>query len=215
MDLTRPEQPKGLVVAMHGLPGAGSDWVRKHGAVGAALTSGLAIVGVDGSESWWHSRHSGTDAGTDYQGMILDDLLPAVAARGFSTARIGLLGLSMGGYGALLLAERLGVSRCFGVATMSAAVYRTFEEAHRDEETSFDDPADFAAHDILGAAERLAGLPVWLAAGTRDGFLAGNQALASRVTTAVSVFDDGAHDLAYWSGHIGAAAHFLAAHAPK
>lgn len=209
--LALPPRPRGLVVALHGSPGQGSDWVRLHGALGAVAATGMAIVGVDGSESWWHPRRAGPDAGTDYQAMIVADLLPAMAARGLRTARIGLLGLSMGGYGALLLAARLGPAGCFGVATMSAAIYRRLGEA---ESEAFDDEADFEAHDLLAQADRLSQLPVWLAVGADDDLLAGNQELARRLPQAVTVSGPGAHDNAYWTGHIAPAVAYLAAHAP-
>lgn len=204
-----PSEPGGLVVALHGSPGRGANWVDKHGAAGAALTSGLAIVGVDGDDSWWHARREGVDAGTDYQEMVVADLLPAMAARGLPTTRIGLLGLSMGGYGALLLAERLGPSRCFAVATMSAAIYLDIAD---EEDGAFDDQADFDANNVLTQADRLTGIPVWLAVGTSDDFIEGNRELAKRVPWATTVFDEGKHNNAYWTGHIGAAAEFLAGH---
>ncbi|MDR6508822.1 alpha/beta hydrolase-fold protein [Arthrobacter oryzae] len=60
----------------------------------------FAIAAVDGGESWWHRRASGTDT----QAMVVEEFIPLLAEQGLDTGRLAVFGLSMGGFGALLLA---------------------------------------------------------------------------------------------------------------
>ncbi len=87
----------------------GSHYLDRY--LSAAVRSGVpafAIASVDGGHhSYWHKRTSGEDP----QAMIVEELLPLLAARGLRTHRVALGGWSMGGDGALLLASRLGASR--------------------------------------------------------------------------------------------------------
>ncbi|HEV7361853.1 MAG TPA: hypothetical protein VGN92_12230, partial [Mycobacterium sp.] len=60
----------------------------------------FAVVGVDGgSDSYWHKRVDGSDSGA----MVLDELLPMLGSMGLDTSRVGFMGWSMGGYGAMHL----------------------------------------------------------------------------------------------------------------
>ncbi|MBV9098912.1 MAG: esterase, partial [Frankiaceae bacterium] len=70
------------------------------------------------NHTYWHRRSDGDDP----QLMLLTEFIPLLASRGLRTDRLGLAGWSMGGYGALLLAERIGPSRCAAVAVDSPAL---------------------------------------------------------------------------------------------
>ena len=61
---------------------------------------------VDGGNFCWHARRCGIDPAN----IIVQELLALLARKGLDTERIALMGWSMGGYGALLLASRLGGS---------------------------------------------------------------------------------------------------------
>jgi len=50
----------------------------------------------------------------------------------------------MGGYGALLLAERMGTRRIAAMAASSPALFPDYENARATNRFAFDDPADFA-----------------------------------------------------------------------
>ncbi len=177
----------------------------------AAGAPPMALLAVDGGNAWWHRRASGDDP----QRMLLDEVLPLAAERGLATARIGLIGTSMGGYGALLLAERLGAERVAAVGALSPALYRRYADAL---EGAFDSRADFAAHDVFAARERLRGIAVRIDCGDDDryGFADTARAfLAVAPPTVVGSTAPGCHDAAYWRSvvpvHVDHVARALAA----
>lgn len=200
--LALPEGATATIIALHGHGSEGSIWLRL-GAEDLAQRHTVAIAMVDGGNTYWHARDDGTDTGT----MVLDDLLPVLAEQGAPVDRIGFSGLSMGGYGALLLAPRLPFSRVVGVAAMSSALFRDAQEANPG---SFDDAADFAEHALQ--IPQLRELPVWLACGRADSFYETNVRLAEQLPDAVTVFDDGGHTGDYWAGHWPTGIEFLARH---
>ena len=152
----------------------------------------FAVVGVDGGDhSYWHTRSSGEDP----QRMLLEELLPLLATRGLRTQQIAVGGWSMGGYGALLLAERLGPKRVLAVAADSPALWSHWAATAPG---AFDGPGDFAAHDVLAGVDRLAGIPVRVSCGTADPFMPGVTAFLRAVPTAERDVSPGAHDLAWW-----------------
>ena len=90
----------------------------------------FAVGTVDGGQSYWHERPDGEDAGA----MVVDEFLPMLAERGLLAGpgdRIGLLGWSMGGYGALRLAALLGADRVAAVAAVSPAMWSDPGDASR------------------------------------------------------------------------------------
>lgn len=138
--------------------------------------------------------------------MLVREFLPLLARRGLPTERIGLTGVSMGGYGALWLAAHLGPARVAGVATMSAAL------RHRYVDTStgaFDDAQDFARNTIFARVDRLQQIPLWLACGTFDRFYQGNRDLAARLPLARTAFGPGGHTTAFSREYWGSAMRWL------
>lgn len=73
-----------------------------------------------GPTSYWHRRASGADP----QAMIVEDYLPLLGQRGLDVRRFALHGESMGGYGCLLLAQRLGPRRVAAVAKLAGIPLR-------------------------------------------------------------------------------------------
>ncbi|MCU1602634.1 MAG: putative esterase, partial [Frankiales bacterium] len=103
----------------------------------------FAIATVDGGkDSYYHPRRSGLNP----QRMILDELLPVLAKHGVRTDSFAVGGWSMGGYGALLLAELLGPQRVPVVAVDSPALYLS---AGSTPQGAFDSAEDFHRHDVL------------------------------------------------------------------
>jgi S-formylglutathione hydrolase FrmB len=141
--------------------------------------------------------------------MIIQDLLPLLAAKGLATDRIALIGWSMGGYGALLLASRLGPSRVAGVAAASAALWQSPGDSAPG---AFDDSLDFARNDVFARRSVRATMPVPLDCGRDDPFIVANRALARALPAATTTFDAGAHTQEYWTAHTGAQMSWLRTH---
>ena len=189
--------PQPLVVALH-CYGGDADWpfdavhIERH-----VAPTGLAVATVDGGDFYWHARRSGVDTGR----MVVDELLPLLAGKGLATDRIGLIGWSMGGYGALLMASKLGPRRVAGVVAVSAALWESYDDSWS---VAFDDHEDFARNDVFEARRKLARIPVRLDCGRDDLFIAANRAFARGLPSAAATFDDGAHTEEYWTAHAGA-----------
>lgn len=151
-----------------------------------------AIASVDGGNGYWHPRRSGEDSAA----MLVDEFLPLLARHGLVTERLGLLGWSMGGYGALRLAGELGAGRVAAVAAASPALWHTFAQSANG---AFDDAADFARNTVFGRQGRLDGVAVRVDCGTGDGFCANDRDYVSGFATAPSGgFEAGGHNNAYW-----------------
>ena len=194
----RMSRPRGLVVALHGF-GGGADDAFGLGFGEAVEKSRMALVSVDGGNSYWHPRRDGTDTGA----MVREDLIPkGLEASGLaSSTRVVLLGWSMGGFGALLLASELGRSRVSGVVGASAALWQKGSETPA---AAYDGRADFDRYSIFNRLGLLRGIPVRLDCGTSDPFIAANRALARVLPTAEAHFTPGGHDDDFWSSNVDA-----------
>ena len=130
--------------------------------------------------------------------MVLDELLPLLAGRGVRTDRIGLMGLSMGGYGALRLGGILGARRCAVVVAESPALWTPGTTASS---FGFRDAEEYARFTVFGHQRDLAGIPVRLDCGTDDPFHGATTAYAAGFPSSqhpVVGFQPGAHELGYW-----------------
>jgi enterochelin esterase-like enzyme len=208
-----PDAGPGLpvVVALHGL-GQDHESADSTFHLGAFLASAIAhgvppfaIAAPDGGTSYWHPRPDGEDAGA----MVVDELLPRLAGRGFDVSHIGLLGWSMGGYGALRLGGLLGPDRVAAVVASSPAIWQHPEDASR---SGFDDAAEYDEFSVVGHQHDLDGIAVRIDCGTGDPFYRDVQDYAEafpRAAGLVSTFDPGAHDGAYWRRMLPAQLAFL------
>jgi enterochelin esterase-like enzyme len=157
----------------------------------------FAVVSVDGGNTYWHRRASGTDSGA----MVLTELLPMLAAKGFDTSRVAFLGWSMGGYGALLLGARLGPARTAGICAVSPALWRSYLTT---DDGAFDNSYDWANNTVFGRPE-LASIPIRVDCGTEDRFYpASRQFVAHLKRPVAGSFSQGGHDTAYWRGQLPA-----------
>ncbi|HEY8828225.1 MAG TPA: alpha/beta hydrolase-fold protein [Jatrophihabitantaceae bacterium] len=202
-----------VLIALHGRTG------DHHDAFGASLhlerfladgvrhgMQPFAIASVDGGDhTYWHPRRDG-----DAAAMVIDEFIPLLAKHGLATARIALLGWSMGGYGALYLAGGLGRSRVLAMVAESPAIWH---EAGQSAAGAFDDDADFDAHAIFGRLGLLDAIPARIDCGDRDGFAPVTRDLRAALSpTPAGGIEPGAHDDTYWRSQAPAQLQFVAAH---
>ncbi|HET7428772.1 MAG TPA: alpha/beta hydrolase-fold protein [Gaiellales bacterium] len=182
------------------LPGRGGDssWVFDvlglHRRLASVMRRGslrAALASVDGGDTYWHERVGGENR----LAMLLQEFVPLLERQHHLGARgRALTGLSMGGYGALLAAER-NPGFWAGVAVASPAIWPSYTDVWVAD--AFDGSADFARHDVFGRAGRLRGMPVWVGCGTEDPFYPA----ASQFAEAVGARTDwrsGGHDTPLW-----------------
>jgi enterochelin esterase-like enzyme len=159
--------------------------------VAASVQARVAIAAVDGgTDSYWHKRRNGDDP----LAMLLDEFVPLVEAR-VPARRRALLGWSMGGYGALLAAER-APTQFAAVAASSPALWT---EPGLSAEGAFDSADDYREHDVYADVARLAPLTVRVDCGTGDPFYpAVKKFVAELPRPHQGTFGTGFHDDAYW-----------------
>jgi len=233
----------GTVVALHGLGGDAAGTARSvaramaSAQVPRAARNRLAAITVDGGTTYWHRR----DDGDDPQGMIIHEVLPRAAQLGLVTGRIGIAGESMGGYGALLLAERLGSGpatvstttvrtstrpaqppagpQAAAVAAISPAIFGSYRDARQADSRSFDGPADFAANDVFSHISALRDVPAFIACGTDDPFEPMARTFRDRLArisgdSPAGLVTAGCHDVAFWSRNLPSGLTFLSTFLP-
>ena len=170
-----------LVIALHGFGGTHRDALSGLSpAQAVALRFAghplppLALVTVDGGGGYWNPH-----PGDDPQAMLAGELIPLCQRKGLGTGRkgIGVTGISMGGYGAILLAEKYP-DLIGAVAAISPAIWTSYAEARGANAGAYASAADFAADDAVTHAAALAQTPVRVAAGYGDPFYPGVQSFA-------------------------------------
>ena len=114
-------------------------------AIGGGV-SPFVVVAIDGGERYWHRRH----AGDNPEAMVVDELPLMLQQQGIIVGRWAIAGWSMGGYGALLMAERH--PKFTAVAASSPAVWFRSGDTRPG---AFDSVQDFASHDVLASLQSL------------------------------------------------------------
>ncbi|QLL06928.1 alpha/beta hydrolase-fold protein [Mycobacterium vicinigordonae] len=194
---TKPLRP---IIALHG-KGNDAAAVMAGGVeqgLAQAVNAGLppfAVVAVDGGGSYWHKRASGEDSGA----MVLDELLPMLGGQGLDTSRVGFLGWSMGGYGALLLGGRLGPGRTAAICAVSPALWTSAGAAAPG---AFDGAEDYAANSVWGMPA-LGSIPIRIDCGDSDPFYsATKQFIAQLPNPPAGGFSPGGHNGGFWSSQL-------------
>jgi enterochelin esterase-like enzyme len=186
-----------LVVMLHGFGGDHEDALVGMSPAGAVALNvdgeplpPMALVTVDGGNGYW-TPHPGDDPMT----MVVDELVPLCQRLGLGRPpqRIAAMGISMGGYGALLFAEKFP-SLFTAVAAISPAIWTSYGQADAANPGAYASAASFDANDAVTHTATLAGRPVRVAAGYDDPFFPGVQALARALPAgATTYFGGGCH----------------------
>jgi pimeloyl-ACP methyl ester carboxylesterase len=187
------QRPRAIVYCLHAKGGGhrmAFDSIRVP-QVAASLGIPIAVAAVDGGrDSYWHRRADGSDA----LAMLLKEFVPLVRARVGHLPQ-ALMGWSMGGYGALLAAER--ASRQFqAVSVASPALWLT---PGATAPGAFDSPANFYANDVFTGVDALRTMAVAVFCGTGDPFYPATRHLVSLMDFPhLARFGPGMHDPRYW-----------------
>ena len=167
-----------LIIMLHGFGGNHrSAFVNMTPAGAAALVKHLvdtspplhyapvAVATVDGGGGYWNPHPE-----DDPMAMVVDEFIPLLQARGLGrTSRVGLMGISMGGFGALAIAESYPqLIRC--AAAISPAVWTSFDQARAANAGAFSSVATFDTYDVITHALQLSVPAVRVASGVDDPF---------------------------------------------
>jgi pimeloyl-ACP methyl ester carboxylesterase len=170
---------------------------------------GIALVAADGGNLYWHPH-----PGDNPMGMMIDEIIPMCQRLGLGTTpgQIGTIGISMGGYGAILFAEKLAqtISAC---AAISPAIWTTYAQAHAANPGAYTNAREFAEYDAITHTNTLAQVPVRVASGTDDPFHPGVVTLIERLPPqAITDITGGCHDGKFFASQRHASLLFLGQH---
>jgi hypothetical protein len=185
-----PRHGRWLLVLLHGRSAHPSQFLSQPffdelRALGPRAPEVLLLDG--GDHSYWHDRADGR-----WGTMVLREGIPAGLARSHTT-RIALGGISMGGYGALLLGAR---GHFCAIGAHSPALW-----LHPGDSApgAFDDAEDYARNDVVGKPPHYR-VPVWIDAGRSDPFRAADVVFAGEIHVPLHGWPGG-HDTSYWHAH--------------
>jgi len=205
-----------LVIMLHGYGGNHADaLVGMSPAQAVALLADrrrlapMALVTVDGGNGYWNPH-----PGDNPMAMVIHELIPFCQRLGLGRPpqRIGAMGISMGGYAALLFAEKYP-RLINAVAAISPAIWTSYAQARVANAGAYASAAAFAANDAVTHAAPLGHLPVRVASGYEDPFYPGVQALARALPAgAVLDFGKGCHTNPFFVAQEPPSLAFLASH---
>jgi len=182
-----------LLVLLHGV-GAGPEQFLSNQVFTALAQPGSPVVVMlnGGDHSYWHDRNSG-----EWASMVLNRAIPDARRRFHTKGKVGIGGISMGGYGALHIASLRPNAFC-AVGGHSAALWR---RAGATAPGAFDNADDYRRNSVFTKIGKLKKLNVWLDVGDQDSFRDADAELARKLSVHLHVFPGG-HDSAYWNGHM-------------
>lgn len=169
----------------------------------------MAMVTVDGGGGYWNPH-----PGDDPMGMVVNELIPMCQRQGLGSApqKIGTMGISMGGYGAILMAEK-NPDLFSAVAAISPAVWTTYDEAKGANAGAYASLDAFRSNDVVTHAGALEGKPVRIASGSDDPFHPGVMALAGVVPPSTAVIiSSGCHTDPFFVSQEPPSLQFLGTH---
>lgn len=203
-----------LVISLHGFGGDHSSAFAGYSPRQATSVAGpslrpMALASIDGGGGYWHPH-----PGDDPMGMVLHEFLPMLRRwnLGVRPHEVGIMGISMGGCGAIVFAEH--DPRLFrAVAAISPAIFVTYAWVHYVNPGAYWSAADFARYDAVTHTAALRSTPVRVASGLSDPFHPWVEDLAANLFAGdVVVFPPGGHDGAFFRSQIGPSLRFLGRH---
>jgi enterochelin esterase-like enzyme len=211
----RPGTPLPLIVVLHAfgadhrvaLPGMSLPQALTLRVDGRALPP-MAVAAADGGPGYWNPH-----PGDDPMAMVIDELIPLCRRHRLGQGRaIGTFGISMGGYGALLLAEKYP-ELISAVAAVGPAIWTSYGQARAVNPGAYASAAAFAAADAVTHARALRTVAVRVACGVTDPFYPGVQALAKALPPgAVTELSPGCHSYPFFTAQEPPSLAFLGRH---
>jgi pimeloyl-ACP methyl ester carboxylesterase len=204
-----------LVVMLHGEGGNHSNalsGLRPEQAValevGGRPLPPMGLVTVDGGSGYWNAHPD-----DDPMAMVVDELIPMCQALGLGRGHrnIGTMGISMGGYGALLVAEKYP-ELIGAVAAISPAIWTSYPQARAVNSGAYASAAAFTADDVVTHADALQHTPVRVASGFDDPFHPGVVALSQVLPSSAVEFSQGCHTGDFFSAAEPPSLQFLGRH---
>jgi S-formylglutathione hydrolase FrmB len=182
-----------LLVLLHGKGGSPSQFLSQSffdtlGALGPRAPSVALLDG--GDDSYWHNRADGR-----WGSMVVQEAIPAAIVRSprHHVAADAIGGISMGGYGALLLGSRHPGFCAVGV--QSPALWLSAGETAPG---AFDNAEDYSRNNVFKLRPPH---PLWIDLGESDPFHDAALAYARRAGVRAHV-SPGGHDSAFWDAHM-------------
>lgn len=210
-----------VILMLHGWSGDETQWREDADLQALANRYDLLLVLPDGGyDGWW--ADSQTQPQRDYESHIVVELLPWLEQH-FNATRSkyqrGLTGLSMGGYGSIVLLLRnpdlfIAAASLSGITDIIAhGTQWGLLETFGDQEVN---AAYWRAHNPLTMINGQRGRkipPIFLICGTEDFAFQENLALAELLNEKganfLALFPPGTHSHPFWKEHIGGAIQFL------
>jgi hypothetical protein len=217
--------PAGLPMALV-LHGRGEDHssgfthLKLHQFLAAYVAAGgtpFALAAIDGGDSYWHPRSDGDNP----LGMITQEFLPMLDKLGMRTDAVGVLGWSMGGYGALLLAREAHRAALIGPSASSPATVvasaasspALFASYQASASGAFDDAADFARYGELANQPGVGATPLYVACGADDAFTQETKRYRANASPPpAGDISKGCHTTGYWRSVAAAQMSFIGSH---
>ncbi len=159
----------------------------------------FVVVAIDGGERYWHRRSDGDDP----EAMVVDELPLMLQQQGIVAERWAIAGWSMGGYGALLMAERH--PKFTAVAASSPAVWFRSGDTRSG---AFDSVDDFASYDVLASRKSLPAA-VRIDRGIEDPFASTAAVMLNKIPGVHGAMVQGAHTMRFWRSALPAQLAFL------
>jgi S-formylglutathione hydrolase FrmB len=181
-----PRHGPWMLVLLHGYHASPSQFLTQpfFDTLAALRSRAPEVLLLDGgADSYWHDRADGR-----WGSMVLREAIPAGLMRTHAR-RVAIGGISMGGYGALLLGSR---HRFCAVGAQPPALWLS---AGQTAPGAFDDAQDYTRNNVFRLRPPH---PLWIDLGASDPFRTATLAYARRAGVHAYV-RPGGHDAALWN----------------